>query len=177
MSLAQTSSAATALREAALSTLKSRRHPKPLLNPRPVVHDTSVQLDYGQAVDSPPPPVPSPPIQHHPEPADGPAREEGEISDSESAPTVAPARQPSLLRASPVDAPSQPLPPPVKSLAYDQTSESLSQPSMSPRAIRTPDCYTTEPTRIVVDADHVRPGLTSAYCRAQLPSRSSFHAL
>jgi hypothetical protein len=149
-SLAQASSTATALREAAL---KSRRHhPKQPLNSRPVVQDNSVQLDYGQAGDSPPPPAPPSPMGHHQDSPDGPAREEGEISDSDSAPT----NQPSQLVE-----PGQLQTPSVKSLVHEDV-ESLSQSSMSPRAIRTSDCYPTEPTGILVDADHVRPGLTSA---------------
>ncbi|KAJ7695646.1 hypothetical protein B0H17DRAFT_1054987 [Mycena rosella] len=141
---------ASSLRAAALLTLKTKRR-KPVVDTsgspgpfqRPPPTDTSLQLDYGQEdigssptdVAMPPAPLKAP----HPGNEDGQTREEGEISDSEDSPSKQPkpAPDPTIVK---VESPTHNL--------LDRTRD--------PRLSLTPVSLGEH----VIDADHVRPGLS-----------------
>ncbi|KAJ6559098.1 hypothetical protein DFH09DRAFT_1316861 [Mycena vulgaris] len=144
---------ASSLRAAALLTLKSKRR-KPVVDTsgssgphRPPPTDTSLQLDYGQEdIDSSPTDVAIPPVSlktSHPDLEDGQTREEGEISDSEDAPSKPlskPTPDPTVVK--------------VESPTHNLLDRIGDPPHPGPS--RTPVSLGEH----IIDADHVRPGLS-----------------
>ncbi|KAJ7259537.1 hypothetical protein B0H12DRAFT_1108572 [Mycena haematopus] len=148
--VASDSDPVSSLRAAALLTLKSKRR-KPIVDTsgasgpsqRPPPTDTSVQLDYGQDdVGSSPTDVAMPPLKRDPE--DGQTREEGEISDSEEAQSK-PASKRSLDTPTVVKVES-----PTHNLLDRIRDPPHPGPSLTPVPFR----------EFIIDADHVRPGLS-----------------
>ncbi|KAJ7212022.1 hypothetical protein GGX14DRAFT_362304 [Mycena pura] len=146
---------ASSLRAAALLTLKSKRR-KPVDTagssgrPHPQLSDTSIQLDYGQeevikssTKDVEMPPVPSLKTSNSGT-EDGQMREEGEISDSEDAPSKVVSKigldNPVVLKA---ESPTHTLLDRIRDPPHPG-------PSLSP--VSTGEVY--------VDPEHVRPGLS-----------------
>lgn len=170
---------AASLRAAALLSRKPKRRKlgdtevSSGLPPRSLTSQSPIQLDYGQeepsgassAVLSAPALVPAPSAPANSEPQDtdeGQAREEGEISESETTPTT----------------PVAPLPkevsPDIKPQAKDKGKQSAqSKPpsiKMEPTSVScipeltngsTPAVQQSHPH--VLDAAHIRPGLASSY--------------
>jgi hypothetical protein len=185
---------AASLRAAALKTLKSKRRKAPdnsnlstSLPPRPLAITPSIQLDYG--TEEPPRTTTStssstlvvdsaPAVPPQPEPMqvdEDQTREEGEISDSESAP---PPKSPSVSRI--VSSTSQsaplkhvqkdrPMPPPIAPPTASVTIKTESSPliSLSSSSGRqaTPSGSRYSPAidyeMYAVDENHIRPGLAS----------------
>ena len=175
-----TEDAAASLRAAALLTLKSKRRKltstaDPPLIPRPFVAEhPSIELDYGseepsggQPSESPAPTVKSiqdPASEHEPMNIDDDqAREEGEISDSETALPIPESKPqpPSPKVAEQVKTAAQMPPPPLKP-KIEPMSPSLSF------AVPRPLVFAPEPTvaSTIVDENHIRPGLA---CKSTLP--------
>ncbi|KAF7346436.1 MADS-box domain-containing protein [Mycena sanguinolenta] len=147
--VASDSDPASSLRAAALLTLKSKRR-KPNVDTsgpsRPLPTDTSVQLDYGQDdIGSSPTDVAMPPLKRDPE--DGLMREEGEISDSEEAQSKPAASKRALNTPTVVKVES-----PTHNLLDRIRDLPNPGPSLSPVPFG----------EIIIDADHVRPGLSSS---------------
>ncbi|KAI0647762.1 hypothetical protein C8Q79DRAFT_905157 [Trametes meyenii] len=162
---------AASLRAAALMTLKLKRRKatisqaEPMLLHRAFVAPPTIELDYGQEETAGPsslasspavaPVKPTKPLPSDPAPMevdDGATREEGEISDSEIAPSTPNARSepksPVLTKTSSIvrGQPKQPhdsTPPSVAVLPQDIIAPQASVPSMA----------------FHVDENHVRPGL------------------
>lgn len=187
--------AAASLRAVALSTLKSRRkvHSAGVelpasLPPRPVPVTSQVELDYGiedsaasRSFKSPSasatasttrPPLPSEPMDVD----NGPAREEGEISDTESTPPKSPlvkAPQTTLRdrpthagKRSPKDRPveSPTMPPPSSQNAVPIKTDPTPPPVPEVRlGSKAPTQGQITPTShdesMLVDEEYVRPGL------------------
>ncbi|KAJ6508671.1 hypothetical protein C8R45DRAFT_449537 [Mycena sanguinolenta] len=145
--VASDSDPASSLRAAALLTLKSKRR-KPNVDTsghsRPLPTDTSVQLDYGQDdIGSSPTDVAMLPLKRDPE--DGLIREEGEISDSEEAQSKPAASKRPLDTPTVVKVES-----PTHNLLDRIGDPPNPGPSLSPIPFG----------EIVIDANHVRPGLS-----------------
>jgi hypothetical protein len=157
--VASGSDPADSLRAAALLTLKSKRR-KPIVDTsggsgssqRPPPPDTSVQLDYGQDdIGSSPTDVAMPPVPlkaSHPDLEDGQMREEGEISDSEDAPSKT-VSKPALDASTVVKVES-----PTHNLLDRTRDPPHPGPSLTPLSLR---------EQIIIDPDHVRPDLSSSY--------------
>ncbi|KAJ6477342.1 hypothetical protein C8R47DRAFT_1219894 [Mycena vitilis] len=155
--VASGSDPASSLRAAALLTLKPKRR-KPIvdtdtsgdqgLSQRPPAPETSVQLDYGQEdIGSSPTDVAMPSVAlkgSHPDSEDGQLREEGEISDSEEA-SSKPVSKPALDRPTVVKVES-----PTHNV-LDRIRDSHLGPPLTPLSLR---------EQIVIDPEHVRPGLS-----------------
>jgi hypothetical protein len=144
---------ASSLRAAALLTLKAKRR-KPVvdtsgsasLSQRPPPTDSSLQLDYGQEdISSSPTDVATPtlPLKTSSDVEDGQVREEGEISDSE-------------------DAPSKPLPNPASDPPATVVKVESPTHNVLDRIHPGPSPPPVSLGEYIIDADHVRPGLTSA---------------
>ncbi|KAJ6585077.1 hypothetical protein B0H19DRAFT_409694 [Mycena capillaripes] len=154
--VASGSDPASSLRAAALLTLKSKRR-KPIVDTsggsvlpqRPQPTDTSVQLDYGQEdIGSSPTDVamPSAPLKNpHPDPEDEKLREEGEISDSEDAPSK-PVSKPALDTPTVIK---------VESPTHNVLDRIRDPPHPGPSL--TPVSSLREQ---IIDPEHVRPGLS-----------------
>lgn len=176
---------ASSLRAAALLSRKSKRRNPPSdstvsLPPqaRPVPTDSSIQLDYGQDdIASSPPDVPMDPVNtpanSKPEVSfqdmeDGQLREEGEISESEGPNSTPPspkrAAYPPRLSNRNDSPPRDTRPSTPPRLAYPKV-ESPTHNLLN----RIGDPISEDPdvsfadTSLLVDADHVRPGLASSY--------------
>ncbi|KAJ7134715.1 hypothetical protein C8R44DRAFT_870318 [Mycena epipterygia] len=143
---------ASSLRAAALLTLKSKRR-KPTVDTsgssghsqRPPTTDSSLQLDYGQEdTGSSPTDVAIPLKTSHPDLEDGQMREEGEISDSEDAPSKSASKTtldtPTVVK---VESPTHNLLDRIRDPPH-------SGPSLTPFSLG----------EHFIDADHVRPGLS-----------------
>jgi len=173
---------ASSLRAAALLTLKSKRRKQadaqslsiPSLPSRPMVVDTSVQLDYGHE-DS----IASSPLQPSADTESGQAREEGEISDSEDPaaksnsptssshrPQTVPSvedRSTSVYSSSPRQVVLKIESPQPQPTLLDRISDTSAQPRPSSTSTLTDDGNFVQRSYFI-DADHVRPGLESMYC-------------
>lgn len=191
------------LRAAALRSLKAKRKKQQTVStelsstlpprPAPPPDSSSIQLDYGQAespssiaFSSAPPPTSSKPETKMD--VDDAAREEGEISDSEDAPTappspVAPKQQPQAKKVPTPPAKPKPVPPksPERKRVPTPPTPSTAVPRSSSITIETPRPTIFEPvikaskaltdmlppplpihhTSIVVDSYQARPGLNS----------------
>ncbi|KAK7469312.1 hypothetical protein VKT23_003795 [Stygiomarasmius scandens] len=168
---------ASSLRAAALLTLKSKRRKQadaqslsiPSLPSRPMVVDTSVQLDYGHE-DS----IASSPLQPSADTESGQAREEGEISDSEDPaaksnsptssshrPQTVPSvedRSTSVYSSSPRQVVLKIESPQPQPTLLDRISDTSAQPRPSSTSTLTDDGNFVQRSYFI-DADHVRPGL------------------
>ncbi|KAH9948824.1 hypothetical protein B0H21DRAFT_203465 [Amylocystis lapponica] len=162
---------AASLRAAALLTLKSKRRKLGTVSEaatpvasRSTAIPTSIQLDYGQEEPSAgaPSPASSAPVAPVPESNDGDdgqAREEGEISDSETtaSPSLLARTEPKpsdkALGKRPISPKSMPPPPsiaPAHVKMEPPTTPVLAEPAHIPMDIA---------PSFAMDADHVRPGL------------------
>ena len=190
---------AQSLRDVALRTLKAKRKRSPghardlptapsRMRPTANITPTSIQLDYGndESTTTPPKP-PVQPIKSTPSPQppsaiDPASREEGEISDSESTPTLsAKPLDPPLNPTARLFQPSRPITPakpptPVVAKgvnfvtrASDMKPEptspvmalDVSNPLLSSTSRSTPEIPGLSMPHYVVDENHVRPGLSS----------------
>lgn len=190
---------AQSLRDAALRTLKAKRkrspgHPQNLptapsrMRPTANLAPPGIQLDYGndESTTTPPKPPRQPakttPLLQPTSTIDFTSREEGEISDSESTPTMS--AKPLDLPLNPTarsfqpSRPITPAKPPTPALmkgvnavvgAADVKSEptspviamNISNPLLSPTSRSTPEIPGLSMPHYVVDENHVRPGLPS----------------
>lgn len=200
---------AASLRAAALLTLKSNRRKAtsgielpPSLPPRPVTSTTSFELDYGteepaagtsskSSSVAPPAVAPRPPSAPPPEPMDvddGQAREEGEISDTEStpAPKSPPAPPTRAVQSKPQQPPivKQPLkdrpnhlslvPPPPLPVKLEPKSSLMPEARLSPITLSKDRLSPSTNGTILIDDTHVRPGLASTYASPHSGHRSDF---
>lgn len=174
-----TEDAAASLRAAALLTLKSKRRKltstaDPPHIPRPfVIEPPSIELDYGSEEPSgdQPSESPAPTVQLAQDPTsaqepmnvdDNQAREEGEISDSETAPPTPKTKpQPTLPKVAEQEKAAAQMPPPPLKPKVEPMSPSLS--FAAPR----PLLFAPEPTvtSTIVNENHVHPGVT---CKSTL---------
>lgn len=188
---------AQSLRDVALRTLKAKRKRSPghtqnlptapsRMRPTANISRPSIQLDYGNnetASIPPKPPVqPTKTLSPQPSPTvESTSREEGEISDSESTPTVSGKPSgPSLNPAARSFQPSRPITPakpPTPSITRgvevmtgladvkpEPTSPvvamDISGPQLSSTSRSTPEIPGLSMPHYVVDENHVRPGLS-----------------
>lgn len=191
-----TMDAAQSLRDAALRTLKAKRkrspgHPQNLptapsrMRPTANIAPPSIQLDYGNDESTTTPPMPpmqptkTTPPPRPPPTIDSTSREEGEISDSESTPTMSakPLDPPLNPTARPFQ-PSRPITPakfPTSVLIKDVNvgtgvaepvppvmAMDISNPLLSSTSRSTPEIPGLSMPHYVVDDKHVRPGLSSS---------------
>ena len=193
-----TTDTAQTLRDAALRTLKAKRKRSPghtqnlptapsRMRPTANIAPPSIQLDYGnnESTTTPlkPPahPAKTTPTPHHSPVADPTPREEGEISDSETTPTV-PAKQldPPLNPAARPFHPLRPITPakpPTPTITRDVKiptevvivkpeltspiiAMDVSVPPLPATTRSTPEIPGLSAPHYVVDANHVRPGLS-----------------
>lgn len=169
-SAASSSDPASSLRAAALLTLKSKRR-KPAadasvaLSARQV--PTGIVLNYGEDGDTPPTTAPTSAVDKLTRTTEaGDNREEGEISDTESNPPAA--LQPASIARQPDPTPAGLsmsgnllVRPPTTPEQQDDTGPvtPISLLSLLPNA----SSASLQSLPLPVDADHVRPGLASAY--------------
>ncbi|PIL22807.1 hypothetical protein GSI_15502 [Ganoderma sinense ZZ0214-1] len=174
--------AAASLRAAALLTLKSKRRkltsssdtphiPRPF-DPPPA----SVELDYGSEEPSAgqPSESPAPTVQLVQDAAseqgpmnvdDDQSREEGEISDSETAPPSPKSKsQPTSPKVAEQEKAAAQMPPPPLQPKIEPMSPSLS--FAVPRTLVFPPEYPAPPT--IVDENHIRPGLSLTQAQYEL---------
>ena len=192
------SDSAQSLRDAALRTLKAKRkrspgHPQNLptapsrMRPTANITTPSIQLDYGNdesATNSPKPlaqPTKSTPSPQPSSAIDPTSREEGEISDSESTPTLAakslcPSLNPTARSFQP-SRPITPAKPPTPVMTREANALTgmggvkpeptspiiamdVSQPPPPTTSRSTPEIPGLSMPHYVVDENHVRPGLS-----------------
>lgn len=195
-----TMDAAQSLRDAALRTLKAKRKRSPghaqnlptapsRMRPTANIAPPSIHLDYGndESTTTPPkPPVQPTKTKPSPQPLpalDSTSREEGEISDSESTPTMSakpldPPLNPSARPFQPSRpiTPAKPSPPALTKDANATTGVAdmkpelpslaiamdVSNPLLSSTSRSTPEIPGLSMPHYVVDEHHVRPGLSSS---------------
>lgn len=190
-----TTDTAQSLRDAALRTLKAKRKRSPghtqnlptapsRMRPTANIAPQSIQLDYGNESTTTPPKLPALPANTTPMPQLSPVdpipREEGEISDSETAPTaLAKSLDPPLNPTARPFQPSHPITPtkpptPVMrdvklttgtadvkpELTSPIIAMDVSAPRPPPTTRSTPEIPGLSMPHYVVDASHVRPGLS-----------------